>query len=123
MLYKEQQVVRESLISADSFWHISFSLFLSLFLRSRIDRCGDSMGPFMWRARGPRRGHQRALSQGPVCNYRHEAWPRGRTIEPLSLRLFQSPCRHDRISDLSAFGPSAIPSTRRGISIATIDRR
>lgn len=46
MLHKEQQVVRESLISADSFWQISFSLFLSLFLRSRIDRCGDSMGPF-----------------------------------------------------------------------------
>jgi len=77
----------------------------------------------MWRARGLRRGHQRALSQGPVCNYRHEAWPHGRTIGPLSLRLFQSPDRRDRIFDLSAFGPSAIPSTRRGISIATIDRR
>jgi len=33
--------------------------------------------------RGSVRGHQRAPSQGPVCNYRHEAWPRGRTIGPL----------------------------------------
>jgi len=86
--------------------------------------------------RGSVRGHQRAPSQGPVCNYRHEAWPRGRTIGPLgSLSLpprpaspgallfsVSLPTRWDLRSRCFR-DPSAIPSNRRGISITTIDRR
>lgn len=52
------------------------------------------------------RGHQRAPSKRPVCNYRHEAWPRGRTIGPLFISPLQP--RRDGIS--AVFGSSAIPS-------------
>lgn len=47
-------------------------------------------GPSSLCAKGARlfgRGHQRAPSKRPVCNYRHEAWPRGRTIGPLFIFL------------------------------------
>lgn len=71
---------------------------------------------FVERARAFGRAHQRATSKRPVCNYRHEAWPCGRTIGPLFISL--SFARRDGISDLCAFGPSVIPSTRHGISIS-----
>lgn len=63
----------------------------------------------MRRARLFGRGHQRAPSKRPVCNYRHEAWPCGRTIGPLFISLPSHSLRRDGISDLRAFRPLCDP--------------
>lgn len=111
---KKKEAARQTTLS-----RISDSRSIEIGLHHRFRLGSKILGILSFRAAKARclleRGHQRATSKRPVCNYRHEAWPRGRTIGP----LFISPptTNPDAMGSARSSAPLRSHLNRRGISI------